>query len=164
MNKPAFSFLVMRFTGKKAIEWQLKFNAAFYQMEQAILRQSNAEWIATREGSKQARLALTDEVKPFIGYAIRQGSNNAKKYYLLITKMEYKALGLIEKNEKISDEFRNTLNMMDLSHLISAEYVARNALVEGMEQSLHYKDIYQLAKQRVLQLADILIVRPQIEG
>ena len=37
MNRDFFSFLVMRFKGKKAIEWQLKFIAAFNAMEKRIL-------------------------------------------------------------------------------------------------------------------------------
>jgi len=41
--------------------------------------------------------------------------------------------------------------------------VARKALMDGIEQGLHYKDIYQLAKQRVFQLADIMVI-PQIKS
>jgi len=48
--------------------------------------------------------------------------------------------------------------MMDLHNLLSAEQVARKALLDGMNTKLHYKDIYQLAKQRVFQLADIMII------
>ena len=159
MNKPAFSLLCMRFSGKKALEWQDKFNDAFYLLEQALLRQNNLEWKQEREQGKQIRIGLTDEIKTFIDYAVSQGSQNAKRYYTTITKMNYKALGLIEANEKIDKNFRNTLDIMDLHNLLSSEQVARKALMEGVEQKLHYKDIFQLAKQRVLQFADIILVK-----
>lgn len=158
MNKPAFSLLVMKFSGRKALRWQTRFNAAFYEMEQALLRQSNLEWQREREQGKQIRLSLTDEIKTFVEYAANQGSKNAKTYYVTITKLQYKALGLIEKNEKIDKQFRNTLDAMELNSLLSAERTARKALLDGMEQELHYKDIYQLAKQRVFQLADIMVI------
>lgn len=77
-------------------------------------------------------------------------------------RLQYKALKLIEKNEKIDKQFRNTLDIMDLHNLLSAEQVARKALIDGIEQKLHYKDIYQLAKQRVFQLADIMIIKPKL--
>lgn len=157
MNKPAFSMLVMKFTGKKALEHQLAFNDAFFLMEQALLRQGNLEWQREREQGKQIRLDFTDEIKTFVEYATGQGSKNAKMYYVTLTKLQYKALKLIEKNEKIDKHFRNTLDIMELHHLVSAEVAARNALVEGMERELHYKDCYQLAKVRVFQLAETLI-------
>lgn len=37
MDRNFFSLLCMRFKGKKALEWQMKFNDAFYKMESALL-------------------------------------------------------------------------------------------------------------------------------
>ena len=131
-------------------------------MERSLLRQKNLVWQREREQGKQIHLNLTDEIKTFIDYATTQGSKNANKYYITINLMQYKALGLIEKNEKIDNQFRNTLDIMDLNNLESSEKVARKALIDGMEQKLHYKDIYQLAKQRVLLLSDIMIIKPKL--
>jgi len=166
MDKEFFTHLVMRFKGKEAFKWQCAFVKAFFQMEQALLRQSNLEWQGEREQGKQIRLDLTDEIKIFIDYAIANGSQNAKNYYTTITKMQYKAIGLIEKNEKINKTFRNTLDLMDLHNLLSAEKIAQKALMDGINQKLHYKDIYQLAKQRVLKFADIVLIKEikQIEA
>jgi len=158
MNKPAYTLLVMEFSGKKSFQIKMLFNDAFYQMEQALLRQSNLEWKQEREQGKQIRIVLTDEIKIFVDYAISQGSQNAKRYYTTITQMNYKALGLIEASEKIDKQFRNTLDIMDLHNLLSAEMIARKALLSGINQKLHYKDIFQLAKQRVLQFADIILI------
>lgn len=158
MDKIFFSHLVMRLKGDAAFEWQTKFIEAFFQMEQKLLQQSNLEWQKEREQGKAIRLNLTDEIKNFIDYALEHGSENAKHYYSLITKMQYKALGLIEKNEKINKQFRNTLNIMELHNLLSAEIIARKALLDGMEQKLHYKDIFQLAKTKVLQFAELVLI------
>ncbi len=162
MDKEFFTHLTMRFRGEKAFEWQRKFIKSFFQMEQALLRQSNLEWQQEREQGKQIRIELTDEIKTFIDYAVGQGSKNAKRYYTTITKMQYKALGLIEKNEKVDKQFRNALDSMELNSLLSAERVARKALTDGVEQKLHYKDIFQLAKINVIQLADIMVIKPRI--
>jgi len=37
MDKKFFSLLAMRFKGKAALEWQIKFNDAFFDMEKAII-------------------------------------------------------------------------------------------------------------------------------
>ncbi len=161
MNRSAFTILVMSFTGKKALQWKLNFENAFCHMEQALLRQSNLEWKREREQGKQIRLELTDEIKIFVEYATAQGSQNAEKYYITLTQLQYKALGLIEKNEKIDKQFRNTLDMMELNQLLSAEMIARKALSEGIERKLHYKDVYQFAKSQVFQFAS-LIIKPEL--
>ena len=37
MGRELFTLLAMRFRGKDALAWQIEFNAAFYEMERAIL-------------------------------------------------------------------------------------------------------------------------------
>lgn len=165
MDKQFFTHLAMRFRGEKAFEWQCKFIDAFFQMEQKLLnqgvQQKNIRWQREREQGKEIRLDLTNIVQKFIQYSKDQGASEkgADMYYSNISLMEYKALGLIEKNEKVSKSFRNTLNIMDLNSLLSAERTARKALLKGMEQKLHYKDVFQLAKTNVILLADIMVIK-----
>lgn len=40
MDREFFSLLAMRFKGKDALEWQVKFNSAFYQMEKALTKKA----------------------------------------------------------------------------------------------------------------------------
>ena len=159
LNKKAFSLLIMDFTGDKAFEWKEKFYDAFALMEQALLNSKNTQYKEERLNGTEVRVELTDIIKEFIEYASTQGSKSASMYYQNITKMEYRALGLIEKNEKVSTNFRNTLNLMQLHQLTIAEYVAKDSIVEGIFQRLHYKDIYQLAKQNVLNLAETMLIK-----
>lgn len=42
MNRDGFSLLVMGFTGKKAIEWKIKFINAFNEMEEALMHPKSA--------------------------------------------------------------------------------------------------------------------------
>jgi len=111
ITRDGFSFLAMGFTGKKAAEWKEKFITAFNTMERTI-RQQDAyrftfEWKQARENGKVVRLAFTDNVQDFVSYAQRQGSQNAKKYYMQLTKMEYAAIFMIGK--AVGEGFRERL-------------------------------------------------------
>tara|TARA_Y100000310_G_C20688537_1_gene820707 strand:+ start:2790 stop:3476 length:687 start_codon:yes stop_codon:yes gene_type:complete len=159
MTKDGFAFLCMGFTGKKAGEWKEKYIKAFNSMEQKLLREtSSIEWKQARLQSIGARKSVTDQIAEFVKYATNQGSKSAAMYYSNITKMEYKALELISSNEKVPKGFRDTLDAMDLSFLTTAEYIARKALQDGMNQELHYKEIYIHAKTAVFNYAETVTI------
>ena len=151
MDKRSFIILAMRFTGKKALVWQHRFVDAFEAMELAIVRQQNIAWEQTRLEGKQVRYELTDEIQEFIAYAEQQGSRNARMYYMQITKMTNQALFRIGR--KAPQNFRNLLDNMQLSFLQTAEFVARNALREGVEAGMLYRDTYSLARDKVTAFA-----------
>lgn len=102
---------------------------------------------------KQTRRELTDTIKDFVSHAKAQGSQSAEKYYMSITKMEYAALGMLEAKEK---GFRDTLNISQVHTLAVAEHIAREAILQGMEEGMFYKDIYKFAKQAVERYAATL--------
>lgn len=155
MTRDGFSFLCMGFTGKEAAKWKEAYIEAFNSMEKELYSSSDKlEWKQARLQSKEVRRSVTDTIKDFVEYATNQGSKSANMYYPNITKMEYKALELISKNEKVSTGFRDSLDSIDLSFLSAAEQIARAALIKGMQQELHYKDIYQMAKNRVCTYAE----------
>lgn len=164
MNREAFSLLVMSFTGKKALEWKGRFNKAFYQMEKMLIQEfsnkQNEEWIGQREQSKLSRREETDIIKQFVDYATAQGSTQAKYYYKHITNATYKCLGLIQFQRP---KLRDTLNMMELNQLISAEATARNSLIRYMESGENYKVIYDLVKEDLDRLADLIIMPRMIK-
>ena len=151
MTRDAFTLIAMSLTGPKVMRWKIKFIQAFNAMERELLKKQDAmEWKQARLQSKEVRKSVTDSIAAFVEYAKAQGSTNAEKYFPNITKMEYKALDLIAKNEKVSENFRDSLDQMQLSFLIGAEQVAKAAMEQGMHKGLHYKDIYQDAKTKVL--------------
>ena len=155
LTRDAYSLIVMGLTGKEALQWKIKFIAAFNAMERELLKKQDAmEWKQARLQSKEVRKSVTDSIAAFVEYAKAQGSTNAEKYFPNITKMEYKALELIAKNEKVSKNFRDSLDEMQLCFLSGAEQVAKCAMEQGMNNELHYKDIYQDAKTKVLAYAE----------
>lgn len=159
MNKPAFSLLVMGLTGKKALEWKLRFNDAFYEMERQItselLNKQSELWLAQREQSRQIRKEETDIIKDFVEYATKQGSAKAQFYYKHITVATYKCLGLVQYQRP---KLRETLDMMQTSQLIMAEMVAQKSLQKYMQEGEHYKTIFTLVKQDLEQFADSFLM------
>lgn len=154
INKPAFSLFLMQMSGLEALRIQDTFNDAFYAMEQYILKLQNTQYLAAREQGKQARLGVTDSIKGLVEYATKQGSEHAKLYYATITKETYKALGYLAQGEKIGSDFRNHLDNFQLAELFIAESLATNVIENAIEDGLHYKEIYLLAKQKVIEFGN----------
>lgn len=144
MNRPFFSLLAMRFKGKKALEWQVKFNDAFYAMEDRILKEKinkqDSVWLECRTSGKQIRQDTTDVIKEFVDYATDQGSKSAKFYYKHVTNATYKALGMMQQKQP---KLRDTLNTLELSFLQSAEHVAQKSIKKHMEDGYPYKLVYK---------------------
>lgn len=157
MNRPFFSLLAMRMKGKKAIEWQLKFNNAFYEMEKRILQgqvnDSDSSWISSRSQGKIARKEETDAIKIFVEYATAQGSQSAKYYYKHITNATYKALGLMAQKDP---KLRNSMSIYEVSQLLLAEKLAKDKLIEYMNLGRNYKDIYQSVKEDLIKFSDAM--------
>jgi Rha family phage regulatory protein len=154
MTRSGFTILAMGFTGIKATEWKIKYEQAFSAMEQALLNQKNLSWQDQRNQGKLARREVTDTISEFIEYAKRQGSKNANYYYANITKATYKCLFVIES--RYGNSFRDLLSTMQLQSLGVAEFIAADAIEEGMSSGLHYKEIYQFAKSKVEAFASTL--------
>jgi Rha family phage regulatory protein len=159
MDRRAFSLLSMRFTGAKALEWQVKFNDAFYLMEKQLLTEQlnkgNAHWVTQREQGKIARKEETDTIKEFVDYATAQGSTNAKFYYKHVTVACYKCLQLIESEKP---KLRDTLDIMELNQLALAEHLAEKSLKKHMATGEHYKAIFSLVKADLERFADSLMI------
>lgn len=154
MNRTFFSLVAMRFTTKPAREWQRKFNAAFYQLENRLLlaksHKHDQQWLAQRTQTKLLRKAETEVIEQFVDYATVQGSQNANNYYSLITTATYRALGLIQYKQP---HLRNTLNALQLSWLVTLESLVQASLRKYMSLNVHYKEIYKLVVNDIRQYA-----------
>lgn len=155
MNREFFSLLVPKIRTKKALEWHLKFNDQFFEMER-ILRQSrlntsDKKWIETRNLGKAIRKQATDTVSKFIEYAKSQGSKNAEWYYKHVTNATYKALGVMAIKEP---KIRDAMDVREISELILAEQVAKMSIEKYMELGRHYKDIFQSVKEDLIKFAN----------
>jgi Rha family phage regulatory protein len=154
VTRDGFALLAMGFTGKKALSWKIKFLKAFNAMEQTLLKQQKSvDWMAARLQGKAIRKNTTDTIQDFVEYATAQGSKNARMYYANITKMEYKALDILEQSKQVVGNFRDTLDLMQIGFLQVAENIASLAMKKGMDDALDYHDIYTLAKEKVTEYA-----------
>jgi hypothetical protein len=69
----------------------------------------------------------------------------------------------------IKDKFPNVrgiLNINQLSKIKIADMIIKQAIVEGIENEMYYKDIFKLAKERIINLSNSLGIKeiiPNIE-
>lgn len=140
-----------------SVEFKQRMTQEFYRMKNELIRISaqgqNAQWLETRKAGKETRLIATDCIKSFVDYSKDQGSTKAEMYYANISKMENKAMFLLDQKYP---NLRDVLNIHQLSTIKSADMIVMKALSDGMAQKLHYRDIYQLAKLRVESFSEII--------
>lgn len=99
---------------------------------------------------KVVRRTETDAIKSLVEYATAKGSSNANMYYANITKMTNSLLG-VEKGQ------RDTLDHKSLQQIKIAETIVEMAIRDGLKADLPYKDIYKLCKDRVSNIAKVLL-------
>ena len=146
MNRDGFTLLAMGFTGKKALQWKLKYIAAFNEMEKILMQRASVEWKEARLLGKEARREETDEIKELISYAEWQGSTHAGFLYITYSKLVKKMLGI---------ESRETADTLTLSRAAEMERIIRRVIKDGIEAGDGYKAIYQAAKHRLLAFREI---------
>ena len=100
MTRDGFSLLAMGFTGKKALEFKLKFIDAFNRMEQALSVvpqiERDARWLETRQGTKTSHRPFTDAIKMLIEYLESRGQkfHNTGYIYASFTNLIQDACGV----------------------------------------------------------------------
>lgn len=158
LNEEQTSFLVTLMRNSDiVVEFKKKIVKDFYKMKTFLLdiksNKKNQEWLTYREDGKLQRKETTDIIKQFVDYSIKDGSKNASRYYSNISKMENKALFLIQ--EKFPN-LRDVMNNRQLSFIKSADIIVEEAIRHGMAEQMFYKDIYQLCRKRVESFADLI--------
>lgn len=96
--------------------------------------------IARLDG-KEVRKMETSAIADLIEYAKAKGSKGADKYYLSVTRMTNDLLG-IESGQ------RDNLDARALGDISVMEKIVANAISDGINAGLPYKEIFQLAKSR----------------
>ena len=140
MNRDGFSLLVMGFTGKKALEWKLKYIDAFNQMEKVIMEKQTAVWLETRQQGKLIRKDETDVLQKLVEYAREQGSGHADMLYMTYTKLANRMVGISRRDSATNSQ---------LNDLSTMERIIANVVIDEMEQGVHYKQIYKDCKERM---------------
>ena len=140
MNRDGFSLLVMGFTGKRALEWKLKYISAFNKMEAIIREKQSSSWIEARQQGKLTRKSETDMIQQLVEYAKNQGSEHSQMLYTVYTRLANKMAGI---------ESRDTATTMQLCNLMVLENAIQHEVESGIVSEKHYKQIYQDCKVRL---------------
>jgi Rha family phage regulatory protein len=162
MDRDGYSLLAMGFNGRKALKFKTQYIAAFNEIERALRHRENLSWQDQRTGNKIGRRAETDTLARFVEYATAQGSQSARLYYVNVTKMTHQTLNLVKQASPQS--LRDTIDAMQLAFLTTAEYLVKQAIEEGMRAGIPYREIYQLAKDRVSTYAATLPIQRQLSA
>lgn len=146
MNRDGFSLLAMGFTGKKALEWKLKYIQAFNKMEATIRELSSQEHLESRKLGKLTRKSETDVIKALVEYAREQGSKSPEKLYMVYSKLANKTVGVKD---------RNLATVTQLNNLALVESIILRTIQLDMAQKMYYKEIYKDCKARLESLSAI---------
>jgi len=160
INRDGFVFLVMGYRGQAAAQFKEAYIQEFNRKEKEITslrviarnNHQDAEWIEVRGSGKPIRRIETDSIQRFVEYAIGQGSQNAKRYYLLFTKM---ANSLLFDTQQKAGNTRDVCNVNQLGSLKVVDTIITRALEEDMAQGIPYKQVFQNAKSKVLQFVSL---------
>lgn len=140
ITRDGFTLLVMGFTGKEALEWKLKYIAAFNEMEIIIRERQTTEWITMREQGKLMRRNEMAAIERLIPYAMAQGSKSMDKW-------AYKNYeGLLNDFIKIESGQRSNVSSEKLSIIILLVSMIEKTILEEMEKGTHYREIYKKCK------------------
>lgn len=151
MNRDGFTLLAMGFSGKKAMEWKLRYIEAFNKMEKLLQEKSTQIWIESRKQGKLTRRAETDVLKDLVEYAKGQGSKNSQMLYTVYSKLANRMVGLKGKERDIA-------TTSQLNNLSIFENIILNIIRVGMSQDMDYHDIYRLCESRCEQAKEVAMI------
>lgn len=127
MTRDGFSLLAMGFTGKKALEFKLKFIDAFNRMEQALSVpqiERDARWLETRQGTKISHRPFTDAIKLLISHLRQHGEKREDGYiYGHLTNIMQNACG-VRRGQRDNAPVAN-LNKLDQVQSMIANLILR---------------------------------------
>lgn len=147
MNRDGFSLLVMGFTGKKALEWKLKYIEAFNCMERLLAEKQTEEWQKARIQGKGVRREFTDAIKEFVELAESQGHHGTAKFaYSNFSKLIKKPFGT-----------REGAGAGQLAMIAATEHVLGCTIFSLVRAGGDAKDIYNNVRDKAHALTGIML-------
>lgn len=161
LNEAQAMYLTTLLTNNETVrKFKMHLTREFIEQRKLLMKmmnnKSNQEWLETRAKGIYARKETTDVIKMFVEYAKEQGSKNAEQYYVNITSMENAKLMPLEFLEQKYPNLRQVVDQYTLNKLMMCDEIIAQALVEGMQKELYYKEIYRFAKDRVMTYAELV--------
>lgn len=157
LTEDQFLFLGTLFkNSSQVVQFKKRLVQAFSKVRRQLAavksQHSDQKWIMARDFGKEQRLEATDSIKEFVKYAKKQGSRNAERYFVIITRMTNGLLFICEGKFK---NLRNVLSPRQLMTIANAEEIISKGLKDGMKAKTFYKDIYQSIRSNVLAFAEM---------
>ena len=155
LNRDAFSFVVMGFTGAKAAEWKWNYIQAFNKMEDALNKllaeRQTPEWQSARLDVKIATRKMNDAIKNFlIPLALKQGMDEKKKNHFF---NNYNRL--INKCVGVKADSRDILTAEQLFEMKKMSNIAGTLIEKSAAQEIDYHEIYFNVKDYLKKYAEI---------
>ncbi len=129
-----------------------EFSKVRKQLQSLQSSKQDPQYQVTRAKGKLIRREATDTIKSFVAYAESCGSTHADKYYMILSTMVNSTLFVVNGKFKNMRESMSTRQLMTVA---TVEQIVDRALQDGMNERLHYKEIFKLAKSRVVQFASL---------
>ncbi|MFQ7401669.1 MAG: Rha family transcriptional regulator [Neglectibacter sp.] len=141
LNEPQATFLLTLLKNNPVVvAFKKELVRQFYDMRSLLLERSSPIWRDTRSLGKEIRRMETDAIKQLVDYAKAQGSRNADRYYVTLSR-------LADRTADIED--RNRAQVVQLTSLLLVEQVIAREIAQGIETGTHYKAIYRAIKDKL---------------
>ena len=162
LNRDAFSFVVMGFTGEKAVEFKWKYIQAFNKMEQKLIEllaeRKSAEYLEVRNTTKVSYKKLSATIQThLIPLAREQGSTAPEEvFYMNYAKSINKKLGIKSKSrDKLSvGKLYEVEKMQDMAEVSIKNLTAQgedfHKIYKSTDQTLENYSRISLCSQRFL--------------
>lgn len=107
-----------------------------------IATEKDNKWLGIREEGKAVRKSETDVIKVFVEYAKNQGSQNADRYYTILSKLVNSKLGILSGQ-------RDDISQQTLMEIKTLEGLISMRLNKLMKNKTNYKDVYKDIKNLI---------------
>ena len=114
----------------------------FFAMREFIEECRSSIWADARALGKYVRREETDAIKLLVDYARMQGSQNAERYYINLSKLADRVAGI---------EDRDNATVMQLTDLRAVERIITLQIRMGIGSGVYYRDIYAQCRDRLSQ-------------
>ena len=158
LNETQATFLVTLMKNSEIVvkfkeELSIQFVKRRQVIQQIISQQKDPNWMDVRKDGKVIIKQKSAVIEEFIKYCLDNGSTNAKNYHSNFARMENKAMFIFEQKYP---NMREVLTIKQMMQVATGDDIIEKAIKEGMEKEMYYKDIFKLAKDRIIKYVEII--------
>lgn len=143
---------------KKSVSFKKELVKEFYRVKKQlnilVYQQQDPNWMNVRKDGKVIVKQKSAVIDDFIKYALDNGaSSGAKWYHANFAKMENRNMFVFEQEYP---NMREVLTIKQMMQVATGDDIIEKAIKEGMEKEMYYKDIFKLAKDRIIKYVEII--------